>query len=588
LNFYGFIKTDKEEKMSEMTGAEALVRCLINEGVRYVFGIPGDQCGPITDAIHRVGRESGLEFITTRHEQAAAHMADAWARVSGQPGVCLATVGPGVADLLPGVYTAWADSIPIVVLGAQNQTWRIYPDHGSMQSLDQVSLMTPVTKWRALVGDVRRMPQLVQWAFRAANSERPGPVYLDLPSNVLCARLDTEEYPILPAGRYRATTPPMADTAMIEQAADMLVAAEWPLLHAGSGVLRSGAWKELVELAEHLSAAVTTSMGGRGAIPEDHPLCLIPVGFGALGAQATADVVLLVGGRMGDVEFWGKPPAWGTPEDQKWIQVDIAPGSIGLNRQVDLALLGDAKGTLQALLEAVKARTGPKQENAQFADAREAQAAWVRQWEEGAHSDSTPIHPLRLVREVRDFFPREAIMCADGGTTAVWAYYLNRIFEPRTFLWAADSGHLGSGLPYAIGAKLARPEVPVYCITGDGSFGFNAMELETARRLGTQVVIIIANDHGWGMIRSAQKAVHGERYIGVDFDPDTRYDKLAEALGCYGELVTAPDQIRPALQRAVDSGLPAVLDVRVDVEVHGFPPDLEVLDGLWMEGCERE
>lgn len=574
--------------MSEMTGAEALVRCLINEGVRYVFGIPGDQCGPITDAIHRVGRESGLEFITTRHEQAAAHMADAWARVSGQPGVCLATVGPGVADLVPGVYTAWADSIPIVVLGAQNQTWRIYPDHGSMQSLDQVSLMTPVTKWRALVGDVRRMPQLTQWAFRAATSERPGPVYLDLPSNVLCARLDTEEYPILPAGRYRATTPPMADTAMIEEAADMLVAAEWPLLHAGSGVLRSGAWKEFVQLAEYLSAAVTTSMGGRGAIPEDHPLCLIPVGFGALGAQATADVVLLVGGRMGDMEFWGKPPAWGTPEEQKWIQVDIAPGSIGLNRPVDLALVGDAKATLRALLGAVKARTGPKKENAQFDDAREAQAAWLRQWEEGARSDSTPIHPLRLVREVRDFFPREAIMCADGGTTAVWAYYLNRIFEPRTFLWAADSGHLGSGLPYAIGAKLARPEVPVYCITGDGSFGFNAMELETARRLGTPVVIIIANDHGWGMIRSAQKAVHGERYIGVDFDPDTRYDKLAEALGCYGELVTAPDQIRPALQRAVDSGLPAVLDVRVDVEIHGSPPDLEVLDGLWMEGCERE
>jgi len=574
--------------MSEMTGAEALVRCLLSEGVRYVFGIPGDQCGPITDAIHRIGRESGLEFITTRHEQAAAHMADAWARVSGQPGVCLATVGPGVADLVPGVYTAWADSIPIVVLGAQNQTWRIYPDHGSMQSLDQVSLLTPVTKWRALVADVRRMPQLTQWAFRAATSGRPGPVYLDLPSNVLCARLDTEQFPILSPDRYRATARPMADQSMIEQAADMLVTAEWPLLHAGSGVLRSGAWEEFVQLAEYLSAAVTTSLGGRGVIPEDHPLCLIPASFGALGAQATADVVLLVGGRMGDVEFWGQPPAWGVPDEQKWIQVDIAPESIGLNRQVDLALVGDARGTLRALLEAVKARTGPKPENAQFADAREAQAAWLRQWEEGAQSDSTPIHPLRLMREVREFFPRESIMCADGGTTAVWAYYLNRIFEPRTFLWAADSGHLGSGVPYAIGAKLARPEVPVYCITGDGSFGFNAMELETARRLDIPVVIIIANDHGWGMIRSAQKAVHGERYIGVNFHQDTRYDKLAEALGCYGELVTAPDQIRPALQRAVDSGLPAVLDVRVDVEVHGFPPDLEVLDALWMEGCERE
>lgn len=574
--------------MDEMTGAEALIRCLIAEGVRYVFGIPGDQCGPVTDAIYRFGGDAGLEFITTHHEQAAAHMADAWARVSGEPGVCLATVGPGVADLVPGVYTAWADSIPIVVLGAQNQTWRIYPEHGSMQSLDQIALLTPITKWRALVADVRRVPQLTQWAFRVVASGRPGPVYLDLPSNVLCERLDIEQFPILPPERYRATVPAMADAALIEEAAAMLVAAEWPLLHAGSGVIRAGAWKEFVALAEHLSAAATTSQGARGVIPEDHPLCLIPVSFGALGAQATADVVLLVGGRMGDVELWGKPPAWGQPEDQKWIQIDIAPESIGLNRSVDLALVGDAKATLTALLKAVKARTGVKPENPQFADAREAHAAWLKQWDEGANSDSTPIHPLRLVREIREFFPREAIMCSDGGTTAVWAFYLNRIYEPRTFLWAADSGHLGSGVPYAIGAKLARPETQVCCITGDGSFGFNAMELETARRVNAPVVIIIANDCGWGMIRSAQKLVHGERYVGVDFCEDTRYDKLAEALGCFGERVTKPNQIRSALQRAVDSKLPAVLDVLVDPEVHGFPPDLEVLDGLWMEGCERD
>ncbi|NIQ37900.1 MAG: thiamine pyrophosphate-binding protein [Proteobacteria bacterium] len=574
--------------MTEMTGAEALVRCLMAEGVKTVFGIPGDQCGPVTDAIYRLGQDGGVEFITTRHEQAAAHMADAWARVSGEPGVCLATVGPGVADLVPGVYTAWADSIPVVVLGAQNQTWRIYPEHGSMQALDQLALLTPITKWRALVADVRRMPQLTQWAFRVAASGRPGPVYLDLPSNVLCDRVDTEQFPILPPEQYRATIPAVADGAVIEHAADMLVAAEWPLLHAGSGVLRAGAWAELLTLAEYLSAAVTTSQGARGVIPEDHPLCLIPAAFGALGAQATADVVLLVGGRMGDMEFWGKPPGWGPPDQQKWIQIDIAPESIGLNRQVDLALVGDAKATLSALLEAVKKRTGSKSETPRFADAREAQAVWLRQWEEGARSNSTPIHPLRLVREIREFFPREAIVCSDGGTTALWAFYLNRIYEPRTFLWAADSGHLGSGVPYAIGAKLARPEVPVYCITGDGSFGFNAIELETARRAGAPVVIIIANDCGWGMIRSAQKLVHGGRYIGVDFCDDTRYDRFAQALGCYGERVTEPAEIKPALQRAVDSNLPAVLDILVDQEIHGFPPDLEVLDGLWMEGCERE
>jgi acetolactate synthase-1/2/3 large subunit len=240
---------------------------------------------------------------------------------------------------------------------------------------------------------------------------------------------------------------------------------------------------------------------------------------------------------------------------------------------------------LRALLAAVKARTGPKPENPQFQDAREGQQAWFHQWEEGAHSDAVPIHPLRLMREVREFFPRQAICAVDGGTTAVWAFYMNRIYEPRSFLWAADSGHLGAGVPYAVGAKLARPDVPVYCITGDGSFGFNAMELETARREGAPIVVIIANDQAWGMIKGGQKLVYDERYIGVDFS-DARYDKLAEALGCYGERITEPAQIRPALQRAADSGLPAVLDVIVDTEVHLVPPDLEVLDGLWMEGCE--
>jgi acetolactate synthase-1/2/3 large subunit len=454
-----------------------------------------------------------------------------------------------------------------------------------MQSLDQIPLMAPITKWRALVNDVRRMPQLVQWAFRAATSGRTAPVYLDLPSNVLCDKVDMDEYPLLSPERYRATAPPVADPSLIEQAAEMLAKAQWPLIHAGGGVLRAAAWSELVELAEYLSATVTTSLGARGAISEDHPLCLIPSSFGALGAQATADVVLFVGGRLGDVDFWGRPPTWGEVGQQRWIQIDIEPQNIALNRPIDLALVGDAQSTLRALLEAVKTQTGPKEENPQFDDARQGQQVWLSQWEEGAHSDAVPIHPLRLMREVREFFPRQAICAVDGGTTAVWAFYQNRIYEPRSFLWAADSGHLGSGLPFAVSAKLARPDVPVYCITGDGSFGFNAMELETARREDAPVIVIIANDRAWGMIKGGQKLVYDERYIGVDFT-DVRYDKLAQAMGCYGERVAEPSQIRQALQRAVDSGLPAVLDVTVDVDVHLVPPDLEVLDGLWMEGCD--
>jgi acetolactate synthase-1/2/3 large subunit len=431
------------------------------------------------------------------------------------------------------------------------------------------------------------MPELVQMAFRAATSGRPAPVYLDLPSNVLCDRLDIDAYPVLPPRRYRATTPPVANAGLIEQAAEMLANAEWPLIHPGGGVLRSGAWAEVMELAEYLSAAVTTSLGARGAIPEDHPLCLLPAtALGALKAQAMADVVLLVGGRLGDMEFWGKPPVWGETDRQRFIQVDIEPQNMGLNRPIDLALLGDAKSTLCALLKAVKARTGPKAENPQFEEARQDQEMWASGWEEGARSGKSPIHPLRLMREVREFFPRQAICAVDGGTTPIWAFYQNRIYEPRTFLHALDSGHLGSGMPYAVGAKLAHPDTPVYCITGDGSFGLNAMEMETARRENAPIVVIIANDCSWGMIKGCQQLAYEGRYCGVDFT-DARYDKLAEALGCYGERVTEPSQIRPALQRAVDSGLPAVLDVVVDVDIHIVPPDLAVLGSIWGEGLDR-
>ncbi|MDD1652858.1 MAG: thiamine pyrophosphate-binding protein, partial [Methanomicrobiales archaeon] len=434
--------------MATTTGAETLVRCLISEGVNYVFGIPGDQCNPITDAIHRLGRDEGLRFITTRHEQAAAHMADAWARVTGNPGVCLATVGPGVADLVPGVYPAFADSVPMIVLGAQNQTWRCYPETGSMQALDQISLMEPITKSRVLVNDVRRMAQLVQASFRAATSGRPGPVYLDLPSNILCEKTEMMQQPILPPHRYRPTQPPVADSRLVDQAAEMLVKAKFPLIHTGGGALRAGAWAEVQQLAEHLSAAVTTSLGARGIIPEDHPLCFIPASFGALKAQADADVVLLVGGRMGDTDFWGRPPIWGEPDKQHFIQIEIDPGNIALNHPVDLALVGDAKATLQAILDAVRDRTSPKKGSSGLEGARQAQESWLLNWQEGARSDKTPIHPLRLVQEVRHFFPRNAICAQDGGNTSVWSYYVNRVYEPRSFLWAADSGHLGSGVPY--------------------------------------------------------------------------------------------------------------------------------------------
>jgi len=571
--------------MARVTGGEVLKRCLVEENVRYVFGVPGDQLYPVLDAFYE---DKSIEFVTMRHEAASAHAADGWARATGHPGVCLGTVGPGAANLVGGVYAAFADSIPMVVITAQNQSWRSYPDHGSTQALDQISLFKAVTKWNSVVSHWKRIPELTERAFRTATSGRPGPVHLDFPSDVLFQTGQDSDLAILHLPSYRPVVPSAGDAELVEEAARMILKAKSPLIHAGGGVLRSGASKELIELAEYLQIPVTTSMSGRGAIPEDHPLCLIPGAFGsgALVAQTGADAVLLVGGRLGDLEMWGQPPlAWGEPDHQKFIQIDISGDMVGLNRRVDVGIVGDARSTLRALLEHVKRLTPKRTEAASLAEYKQIEKRWLEGFEAQSRLDQVPIHPLRAIREAREFFPRDAISVVDGGNTTVWCLYLNRIYEPKTYLSCAsgDSGHLGAGIPYAIAAKLAEPSRQVYCITGDGSFGFNIHELETAGRLKLPLTFLVENDSAYGMIKSGQTLAYSKRYVGVDLG-DIRYDKVAQAMNCYGERVTEPSEIKPALQRAADSRLPAVLDVVVDGAP--IPPDFEVLASIWLEGCE--
>lgn len=568
----------------EMTGADVLVECLLREGVRYVFGVPGAQPLVLVDAIYR-RRERGIEFVMTRHEQAAAHMADAWSRVTGQVGVCLGTVGPGVTDLVPGVAAAWAEGSPMLVLAAQNQSWRIYPHHGSQQECHQLGLFSTITKWNACCYHFSRIPELVRAAFRAALAGRPGPVHLDLPCDILYQKGEVDPSWFWDPASYRATRGPAAPADLVEEAARLLTEAARPLLHLGGGVLRSGAWEEARLLAEHLGAAVTTTVGARGAIPDDHPQALLAAGYGAMAAQSDADVVLAVGCRFGELDMWGRPPAWAERGRQTIIQVDVDPQWIGVNVPVSLGVVGDARVVLAQLLEAVRERTPPRDPHPGLEEYRLAQESWLAEFLELGASEARPIHPLRLIKDVRDFFPREAIVCVDGGNMAVWANYLTRIYEPRSFLWAGDMGHLGAGLPFALAAKLAYPERPVFVLHGDGSFMFMPQELETARRLGLAVVDVIGNDRAYGMIKGGQKMAFGGRYVGVDFH-DVRYDELARAMGCYGERVDDPADLRPALERAVASGLPAVLDVLIDQEAGLAAPDTVTLVDLWLEGCD--
>jgi acetolactate synthase-1/2/3 large subunit len=568
-----------------MNGGELLMRALLKEGVKQVFGIPGSQTSTLIDAICRLGKSEGMEFIMTRHEAAAAHMADAVSRTSDQVGVCTGTVGPGAVNIAAGVYVAYNDSIPLVVITPQIHSNRSYPFRGSMQQLNQKDLFKPITKWNAVVNRWDRIPELVQRAFRVATSGRPGPVHLDFPVDVLFEAHDSDEVKLLPPERYRTDVRPCGDPEAIEKAVDMLLSARKPIIHTGGGVLMARAWDELRELAEYLQVPVTTSVSGRGAMPEDHPLVFLTKGGGAIMAEQNADVVLCVGTTMSEMDFWGEPPMWGEPSEQAFIYVDIDPEVIGLNREFELGIIGDARKVLRQILEKVKEKSGPSPERSYVQEYRATDDMMNNAFEEMAHSEAKPIHPLRLVHEAVEFFARDGIMVLDGGNMALWTNVGGRIYQPRSFLVPEGTGQLGVGLPFALGAKAANPDKPVYIIHGDGAFMLNCQEIETSVRHKLPVIDIIGNDYAWGMIKGVQNVAFDSRYLGVDFT-EARYDLLAESLGARGIRVEDPEDLRPALEEASTSDVMTVIDVVIDQEAHIRPTVVfDLVAELWLRGC---
>ena len=558
--------------MTEITGGELLLKCLKQENITTLFGILDGSFNPFLAKLD----DYGMRFVNARHEAAAAHMAEAYARIRGEPAVVIGGIGPGAANLLSGVITAYAEGSPLIVFSGQRRRNIIYPDRGgSFQNVPLLDLYRPVTRWSAGVRDWRRLPELIRRAFREALSGRPGPVYLEIPEDVMRGVGDADSVDLWPPEQYRPGRPGAGDPQAIAQAAEMLAAAERPLLHAGSGVSWAGAWDEFLALADHLAAALTTSLGARGVVPEDHPRYFHPLNRDALeAARSEADVVLVVGGRLGELDNWGRAPSWGDPPAQKVIQVDVDPTAIGLNRPVDLGIVGDGRAVLAALLDAVRARTGPKTEHEGWPKYRALTQEWREQVEVSLNAPEGQINPGRMVQIVRDFFPREAVTVMDGGNTSLWAASFNPILAPRSYLYTAKFGHLGTGLPYAIGAKLAAPERPVYLISGDGAIGFNIQELETARRYGANIVVVVSCDRGWGMERSSQLFAQIGDLVECDLHAETRYDRVAEAFGCHGELVESLDQLQPALERAAAANKPALIQVMVDPMNNLAPPGL--------------
>jgi acetolactate synthase-1/2/3 large subunit len=552
-----------------ITVGELLVRCLELEGVDFMCGIVDGAHIPFV--VH--APDHGIQYLNTHHEEAAVHIAEAHSRLTHRPSVVIGNPGPGGANLLAGLTSAHAEGHPVVAITCTRRTATTNPDRGgAWQATDLVEMARPITKYSALITRGDRVPEMVRAAVRAAMTGRPGPVHLAIPDELLAQPVDISAMRLTPAARNRVVHLGAGDPAAIEEAAALLAGSERPFLFAGKGVLWAEAATEFVALGDHLAAGMSTSLGARGAVPEDHPHY-----FHLFDMQTTqavrndADVVVVVGARLGEYDGWGMPPAWGDPQRQRTIQIDADPMSIGLNRPVDVPIVADARAALTALLAAVRSRCAARAELPGAARYAELHAATVANGAGYVLAETTHgVNPGQMVMALREAFPRDAVTVVDGGNTTLWAVALNPIFGPDSFLYSVKMGYLGTGLPFAIGAQLAAPERPVYLISGDGAFGFHVMELETAVRAGTPVVCVVAVDSGWGMERSAHnfKGISPERRQGTDISRGVRYDLIATAMGCHGEYVEAIADLRPALDRAIASGLPAVVHVEVDPEVN--------------------
>lgn len=564
--------------MSEITGGELLLRSLHAENVRHITAITDGTYMIFLEALERLGEELDMHLVVPRHEAAGAHIADAYTRVTGEPAVVMACAGPGAANLLSGVICAQAENSPVVAITTMRRTdvSDDYRHMGGTQSPSHLELFKPATKWNGRIGHWRHIPDMVRHAFRVADSGMPGPVHLVIPEDVLLQTGDPAEAPIWPRARTRVAARSMADPQAVKKAAAMLVKADMANIHAGNGAARAGAGDKILALAELLQAPVTNNVSARGIIGEDHDLYYAPVCPAAYMAHAQADVILAVGSRLGELAMWGRPPLWGDPAEQPTIQIERDPANIALNRPVDVALIGDAKVVMGQLLEAVQELTDQKEADARQIVLKEFRANWQQDLDNQiSDAEREPMLNGQMIAAACEYFADNAILCLDGGNTVLTAQHYIKPKQEGTVLYTANFGHLGTGLPYAIGAKLAAPDRPVYCISGDSAFGFNMQELETAVRLNVPITVIVAVDGAYGMEKTAQQRVFNREapWFHHDHAP-VRYDLVAEAMGCHGEYVTSTDALHEAMARGEASSKPTIIHAVVDSEANVDPPGL--------------
>ena len=544
-----------------MTGAKALIHAIEKEGTDIVFGLPGGANLPIYDAL--VGAK--LRHVLVRHEQSAAHMADGYARIKRKAGVCFATSGPGATNLITGIATAYADSSPVVAVTGQVPLAMIGKD--AFQETDIIGVANPCTKYSFQPRVATEIPEMVKKAFYIAESGRPGPVLVDIPKDVQQATADMKFPDLIKVRGYNPVVD--ADLSDMGRAVELLVMAERPIIMAGGGVILSGAFSELQALAELLMIPVVTTFKGKGAFPENHPLAMGPIGMHG-HAEANkiiieADCIVAVGARFTDRSV-GKFEEFG--KGMSIIHMDIDPAEIGKNKSVDVALVGDVKSSLRTLVKMLSKKIAKRSADNPWLKRRK---ELVQHYAETLKDYPREITARKSLKKLRELLPANGIVTTEVGQCQMWASLHFDVISPGTFFSSTGLGTMGFGFPASIGAKAAKPGVPVVDIAGDGSFNMTENSLAVSVLDKFPVIVFLMNNYMLGMVAQWQRTFYNRRYSGVEQHSCPDYVKIADAYGAQGIRVGSMAELDKAIKAAIKSDVATVIDIPIDPDEDVYP-----------------
>ncbi len=547
--------------MEKMSGARSLMVALEKEGVELVFGLPGGANLPIYDELYK----SNIRHILVRHEQSAAHMADGFGRVSRRPGVCFATSGPGATNLVTGIATAQADSAPMIAVTGQVPLKMIGKD--AFQESDIIGISNPIVKYAFQPTNPAEIPEVVKKAFYISSTGRPGPVLIDIPKDVQQNETEMKFPDDIKIKGYHPWVDP--DITEIERAIDMLLSAERPIILAGGGVIISGAFAELQSIAELLMIPVVTTFKGKGSFPENHPLSLGPIGMHghaeANKMMVEADCVLAAGSRFSDRSV-------GTFEEfekrLKIIHMDVDPAEIGKNQTTSVAVVGDVKTSLRIMVKMLIQKTVKRSDD----------YPWLKRvketkeyYKENLKIHSHPLGAAKVLRKLREVLPHQSIVTTEVGQHQMWASLFFDVIQPGTFFSSTGLGTMGWGFPAAIGAKAAKPGVPVLDIAGEGSFNMTENSLAVSVLDNLPVIVFVMNNFSLGMVAQWQRTFYNRRMIGIDLKNCPDYVKIAQAYGAQGIRAESLDEVGNAVKTALKSDIATVIDIPMDPEEDVLP-----------------